>query len=243
MYRTGLLAVGPILSFISNIYVIVAIASSIKLFKQWYLDQQRHKELIQEKLETELNFLKSQIHPHFLFNLLNNLYSLTLKKSDKAPEVILKLSSLLDYMLYQSTTKYVSVEKEITLLKDYIELEKLRYGSRLKILFSIEGGYAGTYIAPMLLFPFVENAFKHGAANEPGDTWIEIELSINSSKLVFSTKNQNNNKSATGKKGIGLKNVKRQLELLYENRFDLQIEDNSDIYFTKLILQLNHDEA
>lgn len=238
MHITGLLAVGPILSFISNIYVIVAIAAFIKLFKQWYLDQQQHQQFVKEKLEAELNFLKSQIHPHFLFNLLNNLYSLTLKKSDKAPEVILKLSSLLDYMLYQSNTRFVSVEKEITLLKDYMELEKLRYGNRLKIEFKIEGDYTGSYIAPMLLFPFVENAFKHGAANEPGDTWINIELSINSNELTFFIENKNNNKSDSGKQGIGLKNVKRQLELLYENRFQLLVEDNSDFYNTKLILQL-----
>jgi two-component system, LytTR family, sensor kinase len=243
MYRTGLLAVGPILSAISNIYVIVAIAACIKLFKQWYIDQQKHKELVKEKLEAELSFLKSQIHPHFLFNLLNNLYSLTLKKSDKAPEVILKLSSLLDYMLYQSGTRYVSVEKEITLLKDYIELEKLRYGDRLKINLAIDGDYSGSYIAPMILFPFVENAFKHGAANQPGDAWIAIKLSINTDKLIFTIENQNNSKSVSDKQGIGLKNVKRQLELLYENRFELQVEDNSNTYVTKLILQLNNNKT
>jgi len=147
-----------------SIYSVVALASFIKILKQWFQNQQLTQQLEKEKLEAELKFLKAQINPHFLFNTLNNLYALTLKKSNKAPEIVLKLSSLLDYMLYECNAPFVSLDKEIQLIKNYISLEKLRYGNRLKIDFTVEGNTSEKQIAPMLILPLVENCFKHGAS-------------------------------------------------------------------------------
>jgi len=150
---------------ISN-YGIPVLAATIVIFKKWYIDELNSKKLAQEKLEAELKFLKSQIHPHFLFNTLNNLYALTLIKSEKTPDVVLKLSGLLDYMLYNSNDEFVSLEKEIEILESYLELEKLRYDKRLDLKYHLEGNIKNKQIAPLILLPFLENSFKHGASND-----------------------------------------------------------------------------
>ena len=220
-------------------YAITAIAALIKFFKQWHLDQQRKRLLERDILEAELKFLKSQINPHFLFNTLNNLYALTLKKSEKAPDIVIKLSNMLDYMLYNSNEEEVSLKNEIKLLKDYIELEKIRYGERLKLKFEITGKPEGKKIAPLILLPFIENAFKHGASQDISTPFIDIGISIQEDCLklnVSNTLNKNEQHIENYTEGIGLKNVQRRLELQYPNSYSLKIDQEGNIF--KVSLQI-----
>lgn len=207
-------------------------AASLKIFKHWYMEQKKSQKLKKEKLEAELKFLKAQIHPHFLFNTLNNLYALTLKKSDLAPEMVLKLSELLNYMLYECNAEYVSIEKELKLVDDYIELEKLRYRDSNNITIEKRGIYGGKQISPMLILPFVENAFKHGLSENLSNCYVEIISDIDANYFYFTVKNSKNNsnliKKDSFKEGIGLQNVKRRLDLQYPNQYTLNIEDNNN---------------
>jgi hypothetical protein len=224
------------------IYPVVAIAVVVKLFQKWYGFQQATQYLTQEKLAAELKFLKAQIHPHFLFNTLNNLYALTLKKSDIAPDVVLKLSDLLNYMLYECNAIHVPLNKEIDMLENYIALERIRYGDRLDIAYHLKGDLIGNMIAPMLILPFVENSFKHGVSEEIEAAWISIDISIFDGQLTLKV---DNSKSELGhaddetghKRGIGMSNVKRRLELLYEDKYDLKIID-TDVSFL-IVLKLD----
>jgi sensor histidine kinase YesM len=223
-------------------YQIPATAMAIYMFKRWHLIQHNILNLEKEKLEAELKFLKSQIHPHFLFNTLNNLYALTLQKSDKAPDVVIKLSNLLEYTLYSEKKAEVELSEEFKLLTGYIDLEVLRFGQRLKISQQINGNHDGLLIAPLLLLPFIENSFKHGAGKDTKAPFIDIRIDLIDKQLLFSVKNSFH--SDPGKKekyneGIGLKNVKRRLELLYPDRHDLEIIQNDDVFTVKLKLDLN----
>mgnify|MGYP006268105077 CR=1 FL=1 len=222
-----------------TILSVLVLTSAIKIIQYWYQDQQRAKAMAKAKLEAELKFLKAQIHPHFLFNTLNNLYALTLKKSDRAPEVVLRLSGLVNYMLYEANAKEVSLAKEIETIHNYIALERIRYGQRLDIFFDVSGNINGTPIAPLLLLPFVENSFKHGVSDEVEDKWISLNLNYTEPFLTFKVENSRSRppedakpKDYTG--GIGLKNVRRRLELLYPDRYELKIRDEEDSYFVSL---------
>ncbi len=214
---------------------VVFFASTIKVLKHWYISQKENQLLITEKLEAELSFLKSQIHPHFLFNTLNNLYALTLKKSDKSPEVVLKLSEILNYILYECNEDSISLEKEITVIKNYISLEELRYGNRLKVNFVISGNSAGKKITPLIFFPLVENSFKHGASKNNEESKIDINLEISFKKILFvisNTKPKMKMLPVSG--GIGLTNVKKRLEMIYKKRYTLKINDKSECFEVKL---------
>ena len=226
-----------------NIFVMPAIFASVKLFEYWFVNQKRNQELETEKLESELKFLKSQIHPHFLFNTLNNLYALTLDKSDRAPEVVVKLSDLLSYMLYECNAPEVPLAKEVQLLQDYLDLEKIRYRNELSVEFEIFGRVNGKNIAPLILLPFVENGFKHGLSKQINNPWINIALDIEDDLLGFSV--ENNRPSVekaddTGySEGIGLKNVRRRLDLIYGNQYTLDIVSNKDTFRINLQLKLH----
>ncbi len=227
-----------------NIYVVPAIFASVKLFEYWFVDQKENRELQQQKLESELKFLKSQIHPHFLFNTLNNLYALTLDKSDKAPEVVVKLSDLLSYMLYECNVPRVPLEKEIGLLRDYLELEKIRYPEGLKVDFEVQGRVNGKLIAPLLLIPFVENGFKHGMSRQIRDPWIDILLDVEDHRLTFRVENNRpsgGQKDETGyTEGIGLKNVRRRLDLIYGGNYELQVDNGDHTFSITLKLKLDY---
>lgn len=228
-----------VISHLFSMYSIVGIMAFIKMVKKWLEEQKLNQNILQEKLESEINFLKSQIHPHFLFNLLNNLYSLTLKKSDLAPEMILKLSSLLDFMLYHSNMKSITLDKEITLINDFLAIEKIRYSDKLNVEFNIEGDYQGLQISPLLLFPFIENAFKHGASTQIQSSYIKISIRMESGILnlfVENTKNKEIKRSDV--KGLGLKNVQRRLELIYPNKHILNISEKTDLYTINLKIDL-----
>lgn len=227
-----------------GIYPVVALASFIKITKHFYNEEKKSKEYQQQKLQAELNFLKGQVHPHFLFNTLNNLYALTLKKSDSSPEVVLKLSDLLSFMLYECNSPTVPLNKELKLIEDYIALEKIRYDDRLTTVYKVDGDINSGQIPPMLLLPFVENAFKHGTSDSLDNVWVEINVKLRNNELRLSVMNSNGIEKTKAEEleyqqGIGLKNVKRRLELLYADHYDLAISEANEMYSVQLTLQMD----
>jgi len=227
-----------IYSLLAGTYFIVFLSAGIKLTEYWFNEQQRKQSALKEKVETELKMLKSQIHPHFLFNTLNNIYALALQNSDQAPEAIIKLSELLDYLIYHGENELVPLDKEIALIENYIELEKLRYGNRLQASFERTGDPDNVKIAPVLLLPFVENAFKHGISQSRGKVWLKIRLEISNRSINFHIENSKPGSSSKVSipGGIGLENLKRRLAILYENKYTLEIFDKEDIYTVQLNL-------
>ncbi|MEP7144457.1 MAG: histidine kinase [Ferruginibacter sp.] len=219
---------------VTGLFYLTGFTTAVKLLKIWIQNQQLMKEREKQYLETELNFLKSQIQPHFFFNTLNNLYSLTLKKSDQAPEVVLKLSALMSYMLYESNTPKVSLSKEITYLQNYLDLEKLRFGQRLVVNFEMEGQIEEVNIPPMILILFLENSFKHGVKNTLNKILIEISLKVEDHFLFFTVKNPFDENISKGYTGIGLKNAKRRLELLYGNNYRLDLSEKQNEFIVSL---------
>ena len=230
------------IKYFPNVYVVVFLMLIIKVFKDSF--EEKHKlEMIQrEKTDIELKYLKAQINPHFLFNTLNNLYSLTLTKSDIAPEVVVKLSDLLDYMLHHGNEKTVYFHKEVKLLQGYIDLERLRHGNKLSISFNHSLDDPSIKIAPLILLSFVENAFKHGA-NSIGSK-ININLEVKEEELYFKVFNSkslklNENSSTNKKQGIGFLNAKRQLELNYKDKYKLFVNESPHNYQVELKILLN----
>jgi len=221
------------------IYPVTFVAVAIKLLKYWYANQQEQQVLTQEKLKAELNFLKTQIHPHFLFNTLNNLYALTLKKSEMAPEMVLKLSELINYMLYECKEDEVPLAKEIRFIRNYIDIEKMRYGEKLEVDIQVNGNAEARTIAPLMILPFVENCFKHGASEELEHSWVKIDISILTEQLVIKVENNKVQENNDGKhEGIGIHNVKRRLALIYPNRHDLKILNGTETFL--VILTINN---
>jgi len=211
----------------------------LKLVKQWYSDQKTTKDLQQEQLQTELKFLKSQINPHFLFNSLNNLYALTLSKSDSAPEVVLRLSNILRYILYESNEGYVSVRKEMEHVKDYVAVEKLRLGMGVTIDIDIDDAIQDDPVEPMLFLTLVENAFKHSEDILPEKRFIRIHaksLDTGFRFLIENTFSPSKRDSETG--GIGLENIKKRLNLIYPNQHDIKSSTADGVYRVDLIIKL-----
>ncbi|MEE9363540.1 MAG: sensor histidine kinase [Cellulophaga sp.] len=209
------------------VYVFVFLMLMIKAFKDRFEERHQLEVLQKEKANTELKFLKAQTNPHFLFNTLNNLYALTLEQSEKAPEVVLKLSDMLDYMLYQCKDAEVPLTKEIAFIQDYIDLESLRYGNKLTLNFTYHLHCPNVMIAPLILISFVENAFKHGASINRKESIIRIELTTNEDQLCFKVFNtlpsgKQTDTENESHSGIGLSNSERQLELNYKNNYDLK---------------------
>jgi two-component system LytT family sensor kinase len=228
------LAIGAV----QGVYVL-GLVTGIKFVKDSMLDQELRKEREKHYLETELKFLKSQIQPHFFFNTLNNIYSLTLKQSEQAPEVILKLSDLMSYMLYESTAPLVPLEKEVLYLKNYLDVEQLRFGSRLSVSFTTEGPIEDANIPPMILILFLENSFKHGVKNNISRIRLAIDLRVNDGFLHFHVENPISEEEKAGdNKGIGLKNVRRRLDLLYSEKYSLDIREHERLFIVDLKMPL-----
>ena len=220
----------------------MAITMSLKMVKQWYERERVTQHLERINMETELKYLKSQINPHFLFNSLNSLYALTLAKSDKAPELVLKLSEILRYVLYEGGEKWVSLDKEISYLKSYLDLEQIRNGDRLTIDFEIEGDTKGLNVAPMVFLTFLENSFKHGIRRKTADGYVRIRMKVDASDLHFSIKNSKpehkNGRKLDEVGGIGLENIRKRLNLLYPNNHRLEITDEPSEYTVDLQLSM-----
>jgi len=201
--------------------------------------RQRAQQLLIEKQQAELSYLKSQTNPHFLFNTLNNIYSLARDKSDLAPEMILRLSKILRYMLYEAGGPFVAIEQELKVIGDYISLEKLRYDDSLRINFNYDVEDMKQALPPLLLIPLVENAFKHGVSETRLQPFIEIHLSVVKRQLAFSVRNSTEASAGDGqvKENIGLSNLRRQLELLYTD-YHISLEQRESEFFATFKINL-----
>ncbi len=231
-------------SFFLPTFLIATGSTLLHIIKEWFTQVRERQELQTQTMQSELRFLKSQINPHFLFNTLNNLYALTLKKSDKAPEIVIKLSEMMRYMLYECNEKQVPLWKEIQYLKNYLDLERLRQNKNVEIKFSVNGQAENQMIAPLLFIPFLENSFKHGLNAQIQEGFVRIQLDIDSSYVRFFIENSKTDilpvrpESGRPSGGIGLVNVRRRLKILYPDRYDLRIENTPTTYAVTLDLEL-----
>lgn len=225
---------------ILNCIYLLGLATAAKFAKDWRLQKQQLQEIERTQVATELAFLRSQIQPHFFFNTLNNLYSLTLQRSDRAPDVVLKLSSVMSYMLYESGAPLVPLEKEIGNLENYMALEKLRFGDRLSLSFEKKGAMQSVCIPPLLLLVFVENGFKHGMSQTTGQGSIHLLLQIDPGELIFHIDNPIGPGRITAGdwEGIGLKNAIRRLDLLYGRRYQLDLHEAEHTFHVTLKIPL-----
>jgi len=224
------------------VYIIITML--LKLSKSWFLVSWLQKELLEkekQKTVVELKALKAQINPHFFFNTLNSIYSMALDKDDRLPGTVLQLSDLMRYFLYVSRDNFILLEKDLTVVKEYIALQKLRSNPQLDIETKISGEISDQQIAPLLLITFLENAFKHGAKGSSGNTFIKLDIKVEKNKLNFTLENNKGiiDEVNTGDhNGLGLENVKRQLELLYPGKHLLNIKDEQDRFVVALQLSL-----
>jgi len=226
---------------LSSTMASITLGMSIKLAKNWIRTQQREQMLEKEKLETELNFLKYQFNPHFLFNTINSIFFLIHKNPDKASDSLAKFSDLLRYQLYECNDKQIPLSQEIIYMENTIELEKLRQNDNVEVSLNVKSGERNLGIAPFILMTFVENAFKHVSKHTDQLNWIRIHLDLQDRELSFSVSNSNSDnriKDVVHYGGIGLKNVQRRLELLYPKQYNLKIESDRSCFEVNLRLQL-----
>lgn len=227
-----------------DLFITLAAAVTIKMIRVHYKSLEFEQELIREKLQSELSFLRAQTNPHFLFNTLNNLYVLARKKSDKTPDAIMMLSKIMRFVLYECRAPRIALMDEAKVIQDYIELEKLRYNKRLTVNYHEELDNPHTAIAPLLLLPFVENSFKHGAGSTTGDVQISIKMALKDNQLEYVVQNTldpDYDGSGNGLPGgIGLGNVQRQLDLLYPDQHRLSISRENGQFTAALHIDLSN---
>jgi len=238
-----------VILLISGSYIIILFAAFIHFIKESYVRLIERDRIAGQKAETELKLkeaklrlLQGQLHPHFLFNMLNNLYGLWMENSKSTPDVILKLSDLLDYMLYECDKEKIPLQNEIRFIHNYVDLEVLRHDNRLKPDIQLPDNNCGKFIAPLILFSFVENAFKHGVNKIAGDSYISINLSIKGNILEFTVINNFNPDESVNNResrGVGLKNVEERLNLLYSGKHKLTIENENCVFKVILMLELD----
>lgn len=238
----------PVAKVLSNVirdYAIIALAVCIYIIGDYRNEQKAKAQLLKSKAEAEIKLLKGQLHPHFLFNSLNNLYSLALVKSDLTADSILRLTELLDYLVYRANMDKVPLSKEVQLLHNYIGLEQLRYGDHLRIETDISVQNDSLQVAPLLLLPFAENCFKHGGPGRDGLFQVNIHLSADDRALVFHLSNSKKNGQARPQHagGVGLQNIRQRLSLLYPGRHQLHIDQQPDAYHVRLEIMLNAERV
>jgi len=227
----------PSITFFSVLFII-AVSTSIKLAQKWFENEAKQKAMIHEKTNSELSLLKTQVNPHFLFNTLNGIYSLANAKSEKTPSAIVKLSDLMRYMLDESKQEFVSLSSELDYINTFIDLQKLRLFENVKIDFNIEGNPDNIKIQPLLLIPFIENAFKHGT-DSTSNCLINIDLEIKEGSVRLIVKNDIlESRNEDGKSGFGLINIKRRLELEYPERHSLITENIDNRFVVKLYVNI-----
>jgi LytS/YehU family sensor histidine kinase len=232
---------------IGELYVMTFV-TAIKVTMDWLIEHKRLNDLEKLQLETELQFLRTQVSPHFFLNTLNNIYALAIAKSNKTPKVIIKLSELMKYMLYETKVQRQSLEKEILNIQNYLDIERIRSGEKLEIEMEISGEIANKTIAPMLILCFIENAFKHGVNKNIKPVTIKISFTIEEDFLYFSISNPKPavtefNKRIEPTGGIGLENVKKRLALGYNsNEYNLTIKDQNDIFVVELKIKVQGNE-
>lgn len=226
-----------------DLFITLAAAVTIKMIRVHYKSLEYEQELMREKLQSELSFLRAQTNPHFLFNTLNNLFVLARKKSDKTPDAIMMLSKIMRFVLYECRAPRIAVADEAKVIQDYIELEKLRYNTRLTVTYEEQFDQAMTPIAPLLLLPFIENSFKHGAGGTTGDVYIGIKITLIDKKLHFLVQNtldpDAGQSGSSDASGIGLRNVRRQLDLIYPEQHALITTRGKDTFTADLRIDLS----
>ena len=211
----------------------------IKMLKTWYLKEKEKDTLEQENFKAELQLLKAQVHPHFLFNTLNNIYSFILTNPLKAKDLVKKLEKILRYMIMECEQPLVPLTREINMIDDYLELEKVRYGTRLDMQFEITGDHKHKMISPLLMIPFVENSFKHGTSQVLRDPWMKLFIQTDEDTLHFTLSNSKPfEEIRNGKSGIGLRNVKKRLDLLYPANHLLIIESTTNTFTVNMQIPL-----
>lgn len=215
---------------LSALLMVVFLGMAIKLLLHWRQSREDYQRLMRDKIETELRFLKAQLNPHFLFNTLNNLYYLTTEKSERAPQAILQLSEILDYVMHSGKSVFVPLQEEWLQTKNYVALEMLRYEDRMQVNLQMTGSSENIRIGPMILITLIENAFKHGAMKSAGKSWIKLTVNCEHRDLDLSLRNS----CSTGApgNGIGLNNLRGQLDLLYKERYDLRIDTQTPGVFS-----------
>lgn len=218
-------------------FLVFTVSTCSRVIQEWLGIESKTKEIENEKLATELSFLKSQINPHFLFNTLNNIYSLALVKSEATADAVFKLSSIMRYVLSETKHDSVALDKEILFIKHYIELQKVRLTDKVTIDFVIEGKTEGKQIAPLILIPFVENAFKYGVSTKETSKLL-FEIKVKENDIYFTSKNNivSHDKGNDDNTGIGLKNTKRRLELVYGQKHKLSVTEENSQFIVNLIL-------
>lgn len=235
-----LLDISRTLLAVMDIGFAAGVAVAMRLGRIQLAGKEREKKLLREKHATELKYLRNQTNPHFLFNTLNNIYALARKRSEDTADVVMKLSKILRFMLYESNKDFIPLTEEIRMLDDYLELEKIRYSDRLTITFYKELDTETQMVAPLLLLPFVENAFKHGVSETRFDSDVHIALSLKNGILTFTienTKEDNGKDKVTD--SIGLSNVRRQLELMYEHH-TLEVYNQPNTFKVHLTINLDN---
>lgn len=220
------------------------IAAAIKLMKYWYMKEQRNLQLQKQNVEAQLQLLKAQVHPHFLFNTLNNIYSYTQNTSPVASRLVTGLSDMLRFILYECNQPLVPLSKELKMIQDYVNLEKVRYGNKLDLHLDFPENSNNLSIAPLLLLPFVENSFKHGASHMLEQPWISMHVTIDGQQMQMKLINGKNPeaKQENARLGIGIQNVKKRLELIYPNKHELSITHDQDVFIVSLKLELEQKE-
>ncbi len=219
------------------LYPVVGLGAAIYFAKSWYDTQLSQERLLREKSQAEIKFLKDQLHPHFLFNTLNNIYSLSQVNHASTPDMMLRLSKLLSFMLYDCNEPKILLTKEIKALRDYVELERLRLGERLEINFQASGNIAGKEIHPLLLFPLLENCFKHGSHKTTDKIWISFNLVANENEVIAQIENTLPRKEKETTAGIGLDNLKKRLMYAYAGKHELTIRETENyLVYLKILL-------
>lgn len=219
------------------------LAAAIKLMKHWYVKEQRNMQLQKENIASQLQLLKAQVHPHFLFNTLNNIYSFTQETNPQASRLIMGLSDMLRYMLYECNQPTVPLSKELYMLEEYMSLEKIRYGNKLELHIEMPGNTKDLYIAPLILLPFVENCFKHGTSNMLESPWITLDISLKKELMTMKLVNGKSASNTQQPGGIGIENVRKRLDLLYFGKYDLVITNEEDVFIVTLKLELERRET
>jgi len=227
----------PFTGFSAVFFLVLTVSTCTKVIQEWLGIERKRQQVETEKLATELSFLKSQINPHFLFNTLNNIYSLALMKSDATADAVLKLSSIMRYVLNETKNDSVPLDKEIQFVKHFLELQKVRLTDKVSIEFKVDGETGNKQIAPLILIAFVENAFKYGISTKERSI-IYFELVAKPDSINFTAKNDIKAKKQEHEEnsGIGLQNTKRRLELLYPQKHELSVTEENNQFIVHLIL-------
>lgn len=231
-------------AYFFSTFLVGGLATVGKMMTDWFRQNRERQELVTETMQSELRFLKSQINPHFLFNTLNSLYALTLKKSDAAPDIVIKLSEMMRYMLYECNEKTVPLGKEIAYIRNYLDLEKLRQQKDVKIDLVVNGNPGNQQIAPLMFMNFLENSFKHGLNSAIHQGFVNIRLDVEEDSVSFNIENSKGSilprapEAGRPSGGIGLVNVRRRLELLYPDQYELSVKETPNTFKVALKLEL-----